>query len=168
MSAQQQITDWEIRRVPFTDVDAQQLIADVQAEYTERYGSPDESPVDPGDFELPDGSFYVGRVAGVPVATGAWRRSKVSALGASKSVEIKRMYVVPSARRQGLSRLMLAHLENSAAAAGAEVMVLETGTRQPEAIALYLASGYVEVPGFGHYADSPLSRCFAKLLPVKR
>ncbi|MFS3127119.1 GNAT family N-acetyltransferase [Nocardioides sp. Bht2] len=164
MSAQQPVEAWEIRRVPFTDVAAQQLIADVQAEYTERYGSPDESPVDPGDFELPAGSFYVGRLDGVPVATGAWRRSSVSALGAGNSVEIKRMYVAPAARRRGLSRLMLAHLEESAGAAGAEVMVLETGIRQPEAIALYLASGYTEVPGFGHYSDSPLSRCFAKLL----
>jgi hypothetical protein len=35
---------------------------------------------------------------------------------------------------------------------------------QPEAIALYLSSGYTPVPGFGYYRDSPLSRCFGRLL----
>lgn len=154
--------DFSLRRVGFADADAQRLVAQVQAEYAERYGSPDEAPIDAADFESPDGSFYLGTLDGVPVATGAWRRSPVSALGSTSSVEIKRMYVVPEARRRGLSRRVLQHLEQSAHAAGAEVVVLETGTRQPEAISLYLSSGYQEVPGFGHYADSPLSRCFAK------
>ena len=41
-------------------------------------------------------------------------------------------------------------------------MVLETGIRQPEAIALYLATGYTPIDAFGEFADSPLSRCFGK------
>ncbi len=57
---------------------------------------------------------------------------------------------------------MLAHLEATAAAAGIEALVLETGMKQPEAIALYVSSGYEPVPGFGHYRDSDLSRCFAR------
>jgi GNAT superfamily N-acetyltransferase len=52
------------------------------------------------------------------------------------------MYVVPEARRSGLARLMLAHLEATARTAGAEVMIMETGTAQPEAMALYQAAGY--------------------------
>ena len=59
---------------------------------------------------------------------------------------------------------MLAHLEASAAGAGIEALLLETGTRQPEAIKLYESSGYVAVPGFGYFKDEPLSRCFAKRL----
>ena len=59
---------------------------------------------------------------------------------------------------------MLAHLEDTAQAAGAEVMVLETGARQPEAIALYESSGYLPIPGFGFYKDSPISRCMARSL----
>jgi hypothetical protein len=43
-------------------------------------------------------------------------------------------------------------------------MVLETGIVQPEAIALYLSSGYENIPGFGYYRDSPLSRCFGRRL----
>ena len=64
------------------------------------------------------------------------------------------MYVVPAARGLGLARAMLAHLEDTARAAGAEVMVLETGIRQPEAIALYESSGYLPIPGFGFYKDA--------------
>ena len=59
---------------------------------------------------------------------------------------------------------MLRHLEETAAAAGYEALVLETGLKQPEAIALYESSGYVQVTGFGYYRDSPLSRCFARSL----
>ena len=57
---------------------------------------------------------------------------------------------------------MLAHLEATAADAGVQALVLETGMKQPEAIELYLSSGYEPVPGFGYYRDSDLSRCFAR------
>ena len=101
----------------------------------------------------------------MPVATGAWRRrTDVVVDGSSATAEVKRMYVAAAGRRRGLARAMLAHLEDTARLAGAEVMVLETGIRQPEAIALYESSGYVPVPGFGFYRDSPISRCFARSL----
>jgi ribosomal protein S18 acetylase RimI-like enzyme len=76
------------------------------------------------------------------------------------------MYVVPEARGRGLARRLLAELEDSARAAGRVRMVLETGTEQPEAIALYLSSGYTPMPGFGVYRDDERSRCFAKRLLV--
>ena len=47
-------------------------------------------------------------------------------------------------------------------------MVLETGDKQPEAIALYESSGYARIAGFGHYRGSPLSRCFGKRLRTAR
>nr|WP_227464245.1 GNAT family N-acetyltransferase [Nocardioides lijunqiniae] len=140
------------------------MVADVQAEYVVRYGGQDDSPVDPLEFEPPHGSFFVGYVDSVPVATGAWRRSTVEALGTTETCEIKRMYVVPSARGHGHARRMLAHLEESARAAGARVLVLETGMKQPEAIALYESSGYVAIPGYGYYQGSPLSRTLGKPL----
>ena len=144
--------------------DAARLIDDVQAEYVARYGGPDESPVDPLMFEPPHGTFLVGYVGDEPVATGAWRRRAVEALGTRITAELKRMYVVPGARGQGYARALLAELERTAAAAGIEALVLETGVRQPEAIELYTSSGYTRIPGFGHYRDSPLSRCYAKRL----
>ncbi len=154
----------ELRPVPYGHPDAAALIARVQEEYVVRYGSPDESPVDPLLFDPPHGLFLVGYADGVAVATGAWRRSPVRALGGSAAAEIKRMYVVPEARGAGHARAVLAELERTAAAAGYDLLVLETGLKQPEAIELYGSSGYQRIPGFGHYRDSPLSRCFAKLI----
>jgi len=72
-------TDLRLERVPITHPDAQMLIEAVQAEYVVRYGTQDQSPVDASDFEDPLGRFFVGYLDGAPVATGAWRRSSVTA-----------------------------------------------------------------------------------------
>lgn len=155
----------EVRRVAFTHPDAAALIVEVQAEYTLRYGGPDETPLDPAMFDPPQGAFFVGYDGPVPVAMGGWRfRSDVAAFGRSAVTEIKRMYVASRARRNGLARQVLAHLETTAHDAGAAVMVLETGIEQPEAIALYLSSGYGPVEGFGYYKWSSKSRYFGKPL----
>lgn len=151
-------------RVDYGHPDAVALIEQVQEEYVARYGGRDESPVEPEMFVPPTGSFFVGYVGGTPVATGAWRRSGVEALGTTGTAEVKRMYVVPAAQRRGHARRMLDHLERTAAEAGYEALVLETGLRQPEAMALYESCGYASVPGFGYYKDAPLSRCYAKVL----
>ncbi|GAA4683472.1 GNAT family N-acetyltransferase [Nocardioides nanhaiensis] len=155
---------WRIQAVPYAHPDAVRMVAEVQAEYVVRYGGPDRSPVDPLTFLPPHGIFVVGYQDGEPVATGAWRRSDVPALGARATAEVKRMYVAPAARGRGRARAVLAELERTAAAHGVEAMVLETGVAQPEAIALYESSGYVPVPPYGFYRDSPLSRCFGKRL----
>ncbi|CAN5677248.1 GNAT family N-acetyltransferase [soil metagenome] len=145
--------------------DALRLVEEVQAEYVVRYGGPDRTPLDPLMFEPPTGSFFVGYLGDVPVASGAWRRrDDVEVFGTTTTAEVKRMYVAATARGQGLARLVLAHLERTARAAGARAMVLETGLAQPEAIALYESSGYTRVPGFGYYATAELSRCFGRLL----
>ncbi|MFL6024496.1 MAG: GNAT family N-acetyltransferase [Marmoricola sp.] len=156
---------WRIDLLPITHPDAARLVEEVQLEYVARYGSRDETPLQPGYFDLPSGSFFVGYLDGVPVATAAWRRrTDVEALGSTATAEIKRMYVAPAGRGRGLARAVLAHLEQTAAAGGAEVMILETGTGQPEALALYASSGYQSIPGFGYYRDSPLNRCLARRL----
>jgi GNAT superfamily N-acetyltransferase len=159
------LSGWRIERLPITHPDAALLVEEVQGEYVARYGSRDETPIDPTYFEAPDGAFFVGYLEAGPVATGAWRRrTDVLVDGSSLTAEVKRMYVVPGARGLGLARAMLAHLEDTARAAGAEAMVLETGLRQPEAIALYESSGYLPIAGFGFYKDVPLSRCMARSL----
>lgn len=161
------IPGWRVERVPITHPDAARLVEEVQGEYVARYGGRDETPIDPTYFEEPRGAFFVGYLHDVPVATGAWRRrTDVSVDGTTQTAEVKRMYVAASARRTGLARAILAHLEATARAAGAEVMVLETGMRQPEAITLYVSAGYTPVPGFGFYKDAALSRCFACRLVV--
>ena len=154
-----------ITRVGFGDPDALLLTEAVQEEYVARYGGRDDTPLDPLMFEPPSGSFFVGHLDGVPAVSGAWRRrGDVDALGVTETAEVKRMYVVPAARGAGHARTMLAHLERTAREGGARAMVLETGTAQPEAIALYLSSGYTRIASFGHYQWSPENRCFGKLL----
>lgn len=164
-SSVEALAPWQIVSLSITHPDAALLVEDVQLEYVARYGGRDETPLEPGYFEPPNGAFFVGYLDGRPVATGAWRRRRdVVVDGLDQSAEVKRMYVAPSARRRGLARAMLTHLEGTARAAGAEVVVLETGLAQPEALALYESSGYTPIPGFGFYKDAPQSRCFARRL----
>jgi GNAT superfamily N-acetyltransferase len=136
-----------IKPVGYGDADASRLIAEVQQEYVVRYGGRDGTPVDPAEFAPPAGIFLVGYLDGVPVASGGWRSRGADA-------EIKRMYVTPAARNRGLARQLLAELERAAAAAGHRRVILESGSQQPEAVALYRSSGYIPIAPFGHYADA--------------
>ncbi|MBD0324285.1 MAG: GNAT family N-acetyltransferase [Aldersonia sp.] len=79
-------------------------------------------------------------------------------------VEIKRMFVRAAHRGRGYARAVLAELERTAAAAGHGRAVLETGTRQPEAIRFYEREGYLRVPNFGPYAGAAESVCYAREL----
>jgi predicted N-acetyltransferase YhbS len=78
--------------------------------------------------------------------------------------ELKRMYVEPAFRRRGLAALLLAELERTATAAGHRHLLLNSGDRQPEALALYARAGYTPVAGYGVYADSPGAVFLAKSL----
>ncbi len=78
--------------------------------------------------------------------------------------EVKRMYVVPSARRTGVARVVLEHVEAEGRRRGYRELRLETGVKQPEAIALYQSSGFELIPCWGTYAQAPLSRCMRKAL----
>jgi len=154
------VTVLEIREVGYDHPDAELLIAEVQAEYVVRYGGTDDSPVQPAEFGPPDGLFAVGYREQLPVVMGGWRlhASDDPQTGwASPAAEIKRMYVVAAARGAGFARQMLAFLERTAADRGARWVLLETGGKQPEAIALYRSSGYQDVPPFGYYAEWPLT-----------
>lgn len=153
------MTGLDLRPVAYDAPDAQLLVEEVQLEYVARYGGRDASPVSVGEFVGPRGAFWVGYLDGRPVATGGWRLLPAGAVRGlpGAHAEVKRMYVSPPARGRGVARALLAHLERTARAAGADWLVLETGMVQPEAIALYRSSGYADVPRFGHYACAPLS-----------
>lgn len=138
------------------------LSAEVQAEYGRRYGGEgDISPIDATQFDPPSGLFLMLYDGEVPVAMGGWRRGGPAG---DTDAEIKRMYVRPVFARRGHARRILAELERTAREAGINRLVLETGTQQPEAIALYRSAGYVDVPPFGFYADDELSVHLAKEL----
>lgn len=148
-----------IRPRPYDHPDAQVLIALVQQLYQRLYGGHDRDRTDPAQFAPPDGLFLVGYLDDAPVACGGWR------MRPDRSAEIKRMYVAESARATGLGRHLLAELETTAASAGAERMVLNTGYRQLDAIALYESSGYARTDDrFGHYAAIEGAHFYAKSL----
>lgn len=71
--------------------------------------------------------------------------------------ELKRMFIRPQHRGQGLSKKLLAFLEEQARAKGCEVFTLETGIYQPEALGLYERSGYKRCTPFGNYKPDPMS-----------
>jgi GNAT superfamily N-acetyltransferase len=142
-----------LRAVPYDDPVARDLVARVQQEYVDRYGGPDEAPVDPAEFVPPAGLFLVAEVGGEPAGCGAWRRHVEGDDADAATAEMKRVYVAPGARRRGLAQLVVAELERTARRAGYRALVLNSGDRQPEALALYGALGYGPVPGYGVYAD---------------
>ncbi|MGW0571450.1 GNAT family N-acetyltransferase [Streptomyces tauricus] len=157
----------DIRPVAFDHPDAVKLNDEVQAEYAVRYGDEgDVTPLDPTMFEPPLGLYLIAYDAGDrPVATGGWRTQDENDEGYSDGdAELKRMFVIEGARGNGLARRILGALEADARAAGRTRMVLETGNKQPEAIALYASSGYEPCVKFGHYRFHEDSRCFAKRL----
>ena len=115
--------------------------------------------LDPEEVSDQRGAFLVIRLDGVPVGCGAVR------LLDSTVGELKRMYVSPSARGQGLGRQLVAALEAEAKALGAQRLVLETGIRQTAALALYRATGFQPIPLYGEYLQSPAtSVCLGKEL----
>ena len=165
------------RVAAYDDPDSVRLVDAVQAFYVERYGGADSTPVTPAEFAPPRGLFLLGDLLGPdappgPVCCGGWRRHETATIAAEDrgvlrpgDAEIKRMWVDPGMRRRGLARAVLDELERTAAAAGCRRVVLETGTRQPEATAFYRALGLVPMRGFGVYRDEPGSRYFARDLP---
>jgi putative acetyltransferase len=136
---------------------ARKLIDDLCAEMSERYGTP-PSPFSPSEAAAARTAFLVARLGGQPVGCGALRRIDDS------TAEIKRMYVAPAGRRQGIARRILAELEHRAAGFGYRTIRLETGIRQPEAQRLYESLGYQRIAAFGPYVGNPTSVCYEKVI----
>ncbi|MGW1375300.1 GNAT family N-acetyltransferase [Streptomyces sp. NPDC002446] len=161
----------EIRPVRYDHPDAVALDALVQQEYARRYdGDGDMTPLDPEMFSPPHGVYLIAYEGERALATGGWRVQDDTAKGyAAGDAEIKRMFVVPEARGRGLARRILDLLEADARAAGRSRMVLETGTKQPEALELYASCGYALVAAsekFGLYRMHEESRCMVKALTL--
>jgi putative acetyltransferase len=142
---------------PDSDV-AQVLISELDADLLTRYPGQWIHGLHEEDIIDPDFIFVVGRLDGEAVACGALRRLD------SDVAEVKRMFVKAMFRRKGLSRQLLHFLESAARTRGYQLLKLETGTKQPEANALYVSAGYKQIPCFGEYVGNPFSLCFEKRL----
>ncbi|MFP5282923.1 MAG: GNAT family N-acetyltransferase [Actinomycetes bacterium] len=153
-----------LREAPYDHPDAVGLTELAQSYYVDLYGGADTNPLSPAEFTPPRGLFLMGYLGQRPVAMGGWRLADHAPVPARRAAEIRRMFVVEEVRGQGVGRRLLAVLESSARAAGADLMVLETGQPQVAAVALYRAAGYLDVPAFGYWADSPEAVHLAKRL----
>ncbi|MFC7534285.1 GNAT family N-acetyltransferase [Actinoplanes sp. GCM10030250] len=143
----------KIEPADFGSPSVQALVAENLADLSARYGGTgDDTPIGAADFTPPHGAFLVAVIDDSLVASAAWRRH-------GDDAELKRMFTRPSARGRGVARRMLAAVEESAREAGCRRVILETGDKQPEAVALYESAGYQRIPDFGFYAghDSVLS-----------
>jgi GNAT superfamily N-acetyltransferase len=149
-----------VRRALLGSPEAQALIGALNAELSTRYPEPGATHFRLGDDEVAvgRGAFLVAYRDEEPVGCGAVRMLDPA------TAEVKRMYVTPTARRLGLGAQILAAIEAEARALGASRLVLETGTRQREALALYERAGFARIPPFGEYVGSPLSVCMEKPL----
>jgi len=144
---------------------ARPLLTELAVEYSQRYGGTPEThlswlPVPSAELAPPDGGLVIGLLNGVPVTGGAFRRFDAD------TAEFKRIWTDSEYRRRGYAKALLAELEATAAASGYRRVYLITGNRQPEAEALYRATGYTEIdapslPSWGPF--HPIA--FAKGLP---
>jgi putative acetyltransferase len=83
---------------------------------------------------------------------------------ADDTMEMKRMYVLPEKRGHGIASSVLGELEIWAKELNYTRCILETGQKQPEAIALYKKEGYQIIPNYGQYEGIANSVCFEKIL----
>lgn len=160
----------EIEPEPLTSSVAAALIATLNAELSALYPEPGAThfSLDPSEVAPGAGIFIVARWQGHPVGCGALRRVRDAALVRELGPqvgELKRMYVAREVRGQGIGRALLDRLEAEARTLGLARLVLETGTRQVEALALYRRTGFTTIPPYGEYAaSSTTSVCLEKAL----
>jgi len=105
-------------------------------------------------------AFFLLRADGIPAGCGG-----IQLFGAEYG-EIKRMYVRPQFRGQGFSKLVLERLADHARARGVDLLRLETGIHQTEAIGLYERMGFYRILPFGDYKEDPNSLFFELRLGI--
>jgi len=126
------------------------------------------------DLQIRDGdehSFYAqfNKVDKIRHVVVAYAGGEAVGCGAIKEyvsgvAEIKRMFVRAERRGRGIAQSILSELETWANELNFSECILETGWKQPEAIALYRKSGYETIPNYGQYAGVENSVCMSKLI----
>ncbi|MQS17407.1 GNAT family N-acetyltransferase [Streptomyces kaniharaensis] len=154
----QAASHWTLTAVPYGTADARALTQALHQEQLAIYNTADDpETTDSAEFDAPHGRFLVARLGDGPaLACGGWRT-----LGPS-TAEIKRMYVAPAARGQGLGRRILATLEQDLLGRGHTEVLLETGVHNIAALALYAASGYTPVHSYVPGRNPDINRALKK------
>jgi putative acetyltransferase len=147
-------------RTDSDNADFRKLVAELDADLKIRDGE--------------DNAFYAqfNKIAKIKYAIVAYEDKIPVGCGAVKeysedTMEVKRMYVLPDYRGKGIAAKILTELEIWAKELGHTRCILETGKRQPEAIALYNKSGYKIIPNYGQYGNVGNSVCFEKIVATK-
>jgi GNAT superfamily N-acetyltransferase len=138
--------------------DAMQLISELDAVLLPNYPPESRHGFSVEKLLKQGVTFFVVRVDGIPAACGGVKRV------GSEYGEVKRMFVRPQFRGSGLGRLMLDRLAEYTRQHGIDVLRLETGIHQKDAITLYERYGFQRIPPFGEYFDDPVSLCYEKRL----
>lgn len=126
------------------------------------------------DLSIRDGAdhlFYdkFNKIDSIKYAIVAYDNNIPVGCGAIKAydrntMEVKRMFVLPDWRGKGIASIILKELELWSIELSFAKCLLETGKKQPEAIALYQKNGYQIIPNFGQYENVANSVCFEKWL----
>ena len=149
-----------LRRITCDNDDFQNLVQQLDKDLWGRY--PEEQHIYQGFNKITGiDTVVIAYADDLPVGCGCFKP-----FGAG-GVEVKRMYVQPALRGKGIASSILGELEQWAAELGYAYTVLETGTGQPEAIALYKKSGYTVIENYPPYDAMPSSVCFRKELALK-
>ena len=146
-----------IKRTNSNDKDLFRLISELDKDLRSRYGAEQEE-FDKFNKIENLATVIIAYSNNEPVGCGCFKKFDTD------SVEVKRMFVDPDHQRKGIGLLILKELEKWAAEIGYRSMVLETGTRQLEAIELYKKLGYEVIPNFDPYIGNVLSICMKKEL----
>jgi GNAT superfamily N-acetyltransferase len=147
------------RVIPKDNVEALELIGELDKELLQRYPASSIHTLDLDKITNESGLFFIGYISEIPVAC-------CSLYEIEKYVgEIKRVFVKQQYRRKGISEFMMKYLEEQAVNGGFKFLRVETGLKQPEAIALYKKLGYYDIEKYGEYINDPDSVCMEKGLP---
>ena len=145
-----------LRRTTSDDPDFIALTGELDRQLQERYGAiqAQYAPLN----VLPSKTYVIVASDGRAVGCGGFKEY------APGTAELKRMFVQPDQRGRGIAIDLVAALEAWARELGFTTMILETGDRQHEAIALYHRLGFTDTPKYAPYVDMPVSICMRKSL----
>jgi GNAT superfamily N-acetyltransferase len=148
----------DVRPATIAEALASGIFDELDEDLKTRYPASWIPATDPQQYEGAGGCVVLASAGADVIGCGAFR------LFDGETVELKRMFVRATHRGRGIARRIVEALEREARHRGYTAAVLETGTRQPEAIALYITCGYEPIERYGDYAQYARSVCFRKSL----
>jgi GNAT superfamily N-acetyltransferase len=139
---------------------ATRLLDAFYQDQVERYGFAESVHLNECEYTAPNGKFVVVYHDGAPVGCGGYRWHDRS----TRTVEIKKTYIVPCFRGCGAGRALLSWLERHAVQAGARRAILETGVRNTAALSLFASAGYRPMGRYVPGRDPAINRAFTRPL----